>query len=96
MNAEGDRRPSNVASDSRVSVDGSDGNARGRAAAMPAGAAATVRGPPAPPSPRRTARSARTAARRAAARTLFTRPRMPPLRNRPTCAWPARRPSHAP
>ena len=27
VNAEGDRRPSNVASDSRVSVDGSDGNA---------------------------------------------------------------------
>ena len=32
VNAEGDRRPSNVASDSRVSVDGSDGNATGGAA----------------------------------------------------------------
>ena len=33
VKAEGDRRPSNVASDSRVSVDGSDGNATGGAAA---------------------------------------------------------------
>ena len=33
VNAEGERRPSNVASDSRVSVDGSDGNATGGAAA---------------------------------------------------------------
>ena len=32
VKAEGDRRPSNVASDSRVSVDGSDGNATGGAA----------------------------------------------------------------
>ena len=50
MNAEGDRRPSNVARDSRVSVDGSDGNATGGAAAAAAiasapAAAATVRPP---------------------------------------------------
>ena len=32
VKAEGERRPSNVASDSRVSVDGSDGNATGGAA----------------------------------------------------------------
>ena len=32
VKADGDRRPSNVASDSRVSVDGSDGNATGGAA----------------------------------------------------------------
>ena len=50
VKAEGDRRPSNVASDSRVSVDGSDGNATGGAAAAAAiasapAAAATVRPP---------------------------------------------------
>ena len=35
VKAEGDRRPSNVASDSRVSVDGSDGNAGAGAGAAP-------------------------------------------------------------
>ena len=43
VKAEGDRRPSNVASDSRVSVDGSDGNATDRVLKVPIPARRTRR-----------------------------------------------------